>query len=476
MSIQPIEEKGSLLKHRKSAFVLLTLLLLGLSFAGPAGSIVPSALAKEDTAVISKEEFLSSGFPELFHHREFAKALVVADGLLKKYPGDPLLLRYKGLTLDKLSRHKEAIAAYKRLLAKYPDHVPTHLFLGLAYARDGKPTEATRELRWVIHHADAESYRHWAQGQLSRIQKRRRHVAHRVHRKPYLFGKIGVAYDSNPLVTPNDEALSSEPKRAGADYILNLTAGYPFILKKDVRLDALYINETLLHDQGTTDVNFTSQGIALDAKRRTFINHRPVLWGARYDFRGNFLRSDLFSVVNRLLLRADTIFWRHTRTELYGRVSYSNYGPDGSNPSVTSRDGVRGGAGVIQYVYPTNDYRSYVFIKEELSVADTRGENFDRKGSLTRAGFRTPMHCLGPVDLDFSTGFDYGSYPEFSSLSTLDQSERRDKRVDVYTGLTYHWKPNLATRGFYRFIHAGNDNGFFERDRHIAGVEMLFSL
>ena len=446
------------------------------SFGGLSDSIGPNAFAKENAAVIPQEEFLSSGFPELFHHREFAKALTTIDGLLKKYPRDPLLLRYRGLTLDKLGRHKEAIAAYKQLLAEYPDHVPTHLFLGLAHARDGKPREATRELRWVIDHTDSDEYRHWAQGQLSRIQKRRRHVAHRVHQKPYLFGKIGVAYDSNPLVTPNDGALSSEPKRAGADYILNLTAGYPFILKKNVRLDALYINETLLHDQGTGDVNFTSQGIAFDAKRRTFVNHRPVLWGARYDFRGNFLRSDLFSVVNQLLLSADTIFWRRTRTELYGRASYSNYGPDGSNPPVTSRDGVRGGVGVIQYFYQTRDYRSYLFLKEELSAADTRGDNFDREGSLTRIGFHAPVKCLGPVDLDLSTGFDYGSYPEFSSLSTLDQSERRDIRVDVYAGLTYHWKPNLATRGFYRFIHSGNDNGFFERDRHIAGVEVLFSL
>lgn len=419
---------------------------------------------------------MASGFSDRFHHREFAKALTVIDGLLKKYPHDPLLLRYRGLTLDKLGRHKEAIAAYQRLLAQQPDHIPTHLFLGLAYARDGRPMEATRELHWVIEHSESDDYRHWAQGQLSRIQKRRRHVVHRVHRKPYLFGKIGVAYDSNPLVTPTNESLSTEPHRAGADYILDLTAGYPFLLEKNARIDALYIHETLLHDQGTDDVNFTSQGVALDAKRRTFVNRRPVLWGARYDFRTNFLRSDLFSVVNQLLLSADTIFWRHTRTDLYGRVSYANYGPDGSNPPVTSRDGVRGGIGVIQYFYPTRDYKSYVFLKEELSIADTRGDNFDREGSLTRIGFHAPVRRLGPVDLDLSAGFDYGAYPEFSSLSTLDQSERRDKRVDLYAGLTYHWKPNLATRGFYRLIHSDNDNGFFDRDRHIAGVEVLFSL
>ena len=456
------------------AFLLLFFVCI-LSLSSPSFPI-HNAFAEDTSSLVSEKELEASHFPRLFQEREFKKALKALDGLTKRYPSDPLLLRYRALTLDKLGRHKEAIAAYKQLLDRHPNHIPTHLFLGLAYARDGEPEEATRELHWVIEHSDSDDYRHWAQGQLSRIQKKRQHVAHRVHKKPYLFGKVGVAYDSNPLLIPNNENLSPQSRRSGADYILDLTAGYPLMLDRNFRMDALYINETLLHDRGTDEVDFISQGVALDAKKRTFVNRRPVLWGARYDLRVNFLASDLFSVVNQLLLSADTIFWRHTRTELYGRVSYSNYGPDGSNPPVTSRDGYRGGVGVIQYVYPTKDYRSYLFLKEELSIADTRGKNFDREGSLTRVGLHAPVGRLGPVDLDLSTGFDYGAYPEFSSLSTLDLSGRRDSLVDVYAGLTYHWKPNLATRGFYRFIHSGNNNGFFDRDRHIAGVEVLFSL
>ena len=91
-------------------------------------------------------------------------------------------------------------------------------------------------------------------------------------------------------------------------------------------------------------------------------------------------------------------------------------------------------------------------------------------------GVHGPLDFLGPMTFDVSTGFDYGAYPDFSSLSTLDLNERRDLRFDVYAGLTYHWKPNLATRLFYRYINSNNDNGFFERDRHIAGVEVVFSL
>ena len=72
-------------------------------------------------------------------------------------------MRYRALTLDKLGRRKEAIAEYRRLLSQDPDHAPTHLFLGLTYARDGEWSGAVRELRWVAENSGSEKYRHWAQ-------------------------------------------------------------------------------------------------------------------------------------------------------------------------------------------------------------------------------------------------------------------------------------------------------------------------
>ena len=136
---------------------------------------------------------------------------------------------------------------------------------------------------------------------------------------------------------------------------------------------------------------------------------------------------------------------------------------------------MRAGLGAIQYFY-TRDLRSYVFLKQEVNMAETRGDNYDLLGSLTRIGWHTPLRCLGPVDFDTSVGFDYGTYPEFSSLSSLDTADRRDVRLDTYVSLTYHWKPNIATRTFYRFINSDNQNDFFDRQRHIAGAEMVFSL
>ena len=129
----------------------------------------------------------------------------------------------------------------------------------------------------------------------------------------------------------------------------------------------------------------------------------------------------------------------------------------------------------MQYFYLA-DPRAYFFVKEEVSFAETRGDNYDRTGSLTRLGLHAPLDLWGPVDLDASTGFDWGTYPDYTSLSVLDLNQREDRRLDVYTALTYHWNQDLATRVFHRFINSDNDNGFYERDRHLAGVEVVFSL
>lgn len=347
--------------------------------------------------------------------------------------------------------------------------------MALAYEKAGRYEEATDQLHWVVQSGGSEEYRHWAQAQLTYFQQSRKTIQHLIEKKPYLLGKISSAYDSNPLLIPDDENLSSRSKKDGVFYGVDLEVGYPFVLEKDARVDAVYAGHELFHDGGTQEADFTTQGLALDAKKRLFFGERAVIFGGRYDFRANFSRSDLFSTVHQGKLSLDTSFWKRTRTHLYTRLSYSNFGPDGTAPGLTSRDGVRGGVGAAQYFYSA-DYKAYFFVKEELSLADTRGKNFNRKGSLTYLGVHTPIRFLSRTDFDAAIGFDWGTYPDFASLSLLDPVERRDARTDVYSALTYYLKPNVALRGFYRFINSDDPNDFFDHQRHIAGGEVIFSI
>ncbi len=424
-------------------------------------------------AEISSRQFLSSDFVTLLKNKEYKKALKAGDILLKEYPQDSLILRYRALTLEKLGRFDEALKLYQEILSHDPNDVSAHLFLGLAYIRERKPQEAQKQLNWVVKNSNSEKYRHWAQAQLNRLRAGK--SAKHIKKKPYILGKTAIVYDSNPLLAPNNKALAAPgSKEAGALYLFDLDVGYPVILEKDFRFDVLYISDELLHDHGSRQVDFSSQGFALDAKKRVFWGDRAYLLNGRYDFRANFLRSDLFSIANRFFIGADTSFWKRTKTHFYGRVVVADYGPDGSTPDITSRDGVRYGIGATQYFY-TADYKKYFFVKQELNLNETQGDNFVRQGELTRVGFHLPLECLRHTDLDVSTGFSLGTYPDFNSLSSLDLRDRLDRSLDAYAALTYRWKPNLATRVFYRLIRFYNDNELFSRTRHLAGLEVVFS-
>lgn len=425
-------------------------------------------------APISSKEFLSSDFVTHLKKKEYKKALKASETLLERHAEDPIVLRYRALTFEKLGRPNEAIKLYREIISKHPGYVPAHLFLGLAYIKEKKSKEGAQELRWVIQNSRSKEYQNWAQAQLNRLRVKPRKAAKPVKKKTYVVAKVGVAYDSNALLIPDDELLSTKDKKSSAQYSLDLNVGYPVRLEKDFRLDVVYSGQQRSHDRGAKQVDFTSQGFAVDAKKRKLIGKRAVTFGSRYDIRANFLRSDLFSIVNRFVLSADTSFWKRTRTHYYGRFGILNYGPDGANPDISSRDGVRGGLGLTQYFY-TDDLKTFFFIKAEGNFNQTRGDNSVRQGALARLGFHTPLKFVKKTALDLSTGFDWGTYPEFVSASILEPEDRLDSRFDVYTGVTYQWKPNMATRISYRFINSLNDNDYFDRTRHIAGIEMIFS-
>ena len=425
-------------------------------------------------AEISHKEFLSSNFIKSFKSQDYEKALKECDALLKKYPNDPLILRYRAVTLEKLHHDPEAIELYHEILAAHPNDEPARLFLGLAYIREKENHKAAEELHQVVEHSTLPEYRHWAQEQLDRLHSHEISAGKPIEKKPYVVGKTGVTYDSNPLFIPGDKSLSSTKKNPAAIYLFEFSAGYPLRLEKDFRLDALYIGEQYSHSHGANGVDFTSQGFALDAKKRTFIGKRPFLLGSRYDFRANFLRSDLFSIVNRFFVNADTSFWHKTLTNFFARFEVSNYGPDGANPDVSSRDGVREGIGATQYFY-TKNRKTFFFIKGEGDFNQTRGKNFNRDGVLATIGLHTPFLFFHKTDLDMSSSFNWGVYPDFASLSSLDPTQRRDKGWDIYAGVTHHWKPNLATRVFYRFINSDNSNSLLDNKRHLAGLEVVFS-
>ena len=457
--------------------MLLGLLLAVATFA-LSGEVVGQPRTKTTTQDaqakrITPEAFLSSPFAAFFKAGNYPAALQALEALAKDYPDDPFILRYRAMVLDQLGRYDEAIALYQTLLAKNPNHVPTRVFLGQAYAHQGDKRAAAKEWQWVIQNSPVEEYRRLARDQLKWLELKRPGPAER--KRFYLVGDVGVEYDSNPLLKPNDKALAVQGNEQQAErFSLNLGVGYRALSQPDARVDVMYTTRQSLHDRGLDEVNFTSQELAADARKRVSLWDRDVTLGTRYEFLAGFLDGDLFSISNRFLLSADARVTPHTRTDVYNRFTVSNFGPDGSNPPQTSRDGFYYDLGLTQYLY-TEDFRRYVYVGQEFNVAQTRGANFTRRGASTRVGVHTPIPLVAQTDLDVSSRLLFGRYPRFTSLSSLAPERRRDTIWDLLVSLTHYWTPRLATRLLYRFINADNRNDVFQYDRHIGGVQLLFT-
>ena len=134
---------GSILKRISFSVLLFVFLLSALNI--PAFSANQST--QSNLARISTEEFLESPFAKSFKEHKYQKALKVIEELSKQYPDDPLILRYRALTLEKLDRRKEAVAVYQKLLAQNPEHASTRISLGRAYLRQGENKAAAEEFR-----------------------------------------------------------------------------------------------------------------------------------------------------------------------------------------------------------------------------------------------------------------------------------------------------------------------------------------
>lgn len=449
---------------------------------------MPSAQASEATddiglrtpeaQEIAPDDFLASDASRYFQAGDYEKALVALNQLEKSFPKDELIQRYRAMTLDRLGKSKEAIEIFNRLLVTNPDHIPTHYFLGQAYARSGLYDDAAREWKKVAQDGEGTPYAFWAESALQQTQKFEAPAAsekspEKVDRW-YIQARYGYEYDSNVILKPEDQTLSSAKDQDAGRHSLDLAIRYRLLSRRDTAVDLTYAGRQSLHDDHFEAFNYHSEEFGFNFRQRIQIGGKDVVLGARYEYLLGFLATDLYSQRNRFHLSADTRFTDHTQTIFYDRMTVSNYGPDGFNPPQTSRDGFENDAGLTHFFY-NKDFQRYLFLRGEFNTAATRGSNFDSVGYTTRVGYHSPVPKLDKVSFDLSSGLEQHFYPGFTSTSSLDTSRRRDLSWDIYTSLTYALTKSFALRAFYRYVNGENQNNLYNYERQIGGFQIIYS-
>lgn len=105
---------------------LIALLTLILSTSTAAGFLcAESDSLKERTRLIEADEFITGPAGIHFKNGDYEKALTEIEILLEKYPGDTLIQRYHGITLDRLGRTEEAMQVLAPIITEESEPMTT---------------------------------------------------------------------------------------------------------------------------------------------------------------------------------------------------------------------------------------------------------------------------------------------------------------------------------------------------------------
>ncbi len=125
---------------------------------------------KNDQAIAQLGDILSANprdidalfilFDALFQKRDWAKALAVAEILIKLAPNDARFRKALILTLSNMKRYDEAIARAEEYLAQHRDDIAVLEVLKVAYFYTGKIIEAAGYGQRVLELRDREACRH----------------------------------------------------------------------------------------------------------------------------------------------------------------------------------------------------------------------------------------------------------------------------------------------------------------------------
>ena len=359
---------------------------------------------------------------------------------------------------------------------KNPLHVPTRYFLGQAYARSGRYEDAAREWKKVTQEGDGTPYGFWAQTALEQTGKPEASAAEAEKLKRwYIQARYGYEFDSNVILRPEDRSLSNTKDVNAGRHNLDLAIRYRLFSGKETAWDLTYAGRQSLHEDNFNEFNYHSEEVGLNLRRRVKMGDQDVVLGLRYEYLLGFLGENLYSNRNRWHVSGDTRFTKYTQTIFYDRMTVSNYGPDGFNPTQTSRDGFDNDIGFSHFFY-NKDFQRYLFLRGEFNTAAARGSNFDSVGYSTRLGFHTPLpKAFKKLSFDISSGLEQHFYPSFTSTSSFDESRRRDLECDLYTSLTYALTKDLSARGFYRYVNGNNQNNLYDYERQIGGIQFIYS-
>lgn len=437
-------------------------LLITLScFAAPAG-------LAQDGKRISYEELVETSAAKLFQLADYNQALQEFQNLEKTYEQDPLIKRYIGMTLTLLGRLDEAAKSLEESVQMDPDNPANHYFLARVYHEQGNRAGAETELKKVIELDKGGYYGGPAKQALPLVEEKK------LVYKPWdLWGKLGYEYDSNVTLESNEERIRSLEDQNAGRYYVSTGESYNWLERGRFRSQVKHEFYQSLHDDNLNEYNYTFNEFGINNRYKTKLMGKDTDYFLRFEIPFGFLDGNIFSFGVQAIAAMRMRLTKNTRSEIYHRYSHMEFGPDGSMPPLTSRDGEYNTTGVLHRYYFSR-FKRNVYASYDISNAAAEGRNYDYVGHRVSTGFYTPL-LIENLSLDLSASFETTNHYHYSTeLFTRQVNARRDNDWSFYCRLTYELTKNWSIQAYYRYVNANNKNDIFQHDRHIGGTNLQF--
>jgi len=413
---------------------------------------------------MSPEEFLKTKAAVHFMDAHYEEAVTELGLLESQYPEDVRVKRYKGIALDKLGRHEEAIAAFKEGLKLAPENVALHYALAqtLFHSKDLKGSQT--ELRYVSESIISSDYKMKADRDLEAIETIET-VMRRAEGKKWSFLiEQGFEFNSNAaseptkLQVPDEEHAVRWPGSLYASYQIEkngpwaLSAAYGY--SHSFYSDTLDYLQTLVHAPAIT-LSYLGE-----------LAHKPVLTMFSSGYVHVSVADEFYYQSYPQTIRLISSWWDWHRIIFSERIAYTDYKDQGPVPAVTSRESTSNAVNVTNNFYLNQKKDLYLGVGYEFKAEDTEGSDYVRNTHQMNADFNFPLW------FDWN-GLASFRYKNSDYLETTSNIQRQDDEYLVGARVIVPVTMNTSLKFSYDYLNNDSNDPVYNYVNHSGGVSVV---
>lgn len=414
------------------------------------GAVLLEQICHSPDAPLDTKKYLATAY---LHNRQPEAAKRVINEFLVDHSDDAYAIYLRGVAEVQLDDLESAQATFQ--MAGYSEDEAQHIQLAMMQV----PVDAQQRLL-TVRPPDVRTMPQ--PSSLGRAQINR----------PFNFTVLmGTDWDSNVPLRPFFTGLGSNFKHSDARFVTAASGDLKVV-------DREIVNAGLLAGMyNTFQDNLTQFNIGdyMGGGYTNVLLTDKWLSSLRYEFHSTLVNDVQFSNDHRLTPSITRLQENGHTTGYFEYNTIDNRAPKLIDAQDQSADIYRVGATQALYTFGG---QGRLYAGYQYANAFAQGTDFDRQSNMITGRVERPMAKGWIWDLDTRYAFD-----DYANANSLDFNERarKDRRVEVRTGLQKNFKLPVSFRLDYTYIDNSSNTAnlfgvrFYDYERHVISTQLIFS-